>query len=227
MAQLSRGAVLVIGTAVTVAFIGAAAVAVHTAGSSATDASSPSARSTAPAATITAETSPSSLTGSAALSAPEHLALTAAILATRPVTDRGVGTCNGTSASVAGAFRCQWGTFVEDPCFAVAARTVDCVESPWAAVDRLTIAAALPAADSPQRPPFWAVELAGGYRCVAVNTAVTPSFPEPSFSFGCGGGAVATIDPSNQSLAQYRASKGARVQLIAVTTLWTAFSSET
>jgi eukaryotic-like serine/threonine-protein kinase len=138
------------------------------------------------------------------------------------------GTCWTSSITVSArsGYRCFAGNQILDPCFASSAarstRTVDCYADPWGQAVRLTLKKALPAPGAPLKiSQPWAIELAGGDRCV-VTTGTAPLVGGVTMRYQCDTGTAGLLSDRGSLLkVQYRAPGGA-LQRIAVAGSWTA-----
>jgi hypothetical protein len=132
------------------------------------------------------------------------------------------GSCFTTSITVSAtdAYRCFAGNSLLDPCFASPSSPslLDCYASPWARAVQLRITGALPKGGtslSISRP--WAIELAGGLRCVATNG--TPQLVRGvALTYQCADGAAGLRTPAAPQ-ALYAASDGA-VRTVGVVGEW-------
>ena len=92
------------------------------------------------------------------------------------VTAHRSGSCFTSSITVAArhAYRCFAGSEILDPCFArtAGAHTLTCYLNPWSGAIQLRVTAALPAGSAGPVVRPWALELAGGSRCVVVTGTV-------------------------------------------------------
>lgn len=134
------------------------------------------------------------------------------------------GSCFAKSITVAtkGAYRCFAANALLDPCFVApgTAHVLDCYASPWSRAVQVRVAK-LPsggAAAHVSRP--WAIELAGGQRCVASNGTV-PFVRGVALTYQCTDGAAGLRPASARAAmsALYRASDGA-VSTRTVVTAW-------
>jgi hypothetical protein len=145
-----------------------------------------------------------------------------------PVGAHRSGSCFTTSTAVGGTgvYRCFAGNQILDPCFAPAgARTpkaLTCYTAPWSAAVQLTLTAAVPRTVEPltiDRP--WALELAGGVRCIA-TTGTTAMLEGVALGYRCPDGAAGLRDESGPIRhAVYQATDGA-VRDLAVRVVWRA-----
>ncbi len=123
------------------------------------------------------------------------------------------------------AYRCFAENTILDPCFAApgSAHVLDCYASPWARAVQVRVAK-LPthtAASHVTRP--WAIELAGGQRCVVTN-GTAPIVRGTALGYRCSGGAAAGLRGAvtERTLsALYRATDGA-VSTPTVVAAWRA-----
>lgn len=136
------------------------------------------------------------------------------------------GSCFTKSITVAarGAFRCFAANTILDPCFAApgSEHVVDCYAAPWTRAVELRVAK-LPStglAAHVTRP--WAIELAGGQRCVVTN-GTAPVVQGIALGYQCADGAAGLrSDAAGRSLsALYRATDGA-LSTQTVQTAWRA-----
>jgi hypothetical protein len=138
------------------------------------------------------------------------------------------GTCFTSSITVSArsAYRCFEGNQILDPCFAKSAsravRTVYCYAKPWAQAVQLTLKAKLPAPAAPLKiSQPWAIELAGGNRCV-VTTGTAPMVGDVTMRYQCTSGTAGLLNDSARALdVQFREPSGA-LQRTAVIGAWTA-----
>lgn len=148
---------------------------------------------------------------------------------TAPIAARASGECFATSIAVpgSGVFRCLAGNTIQDPCFAppapAASTTLACLSSPWSSATLLTVTGTLPTASSlhlPARP--WALQLAGGARCVA-STGTVPSVAGVALNYACGPSADAGIVASGATPSEvyYAAPTATVLTMIAIDTSWT------
>jgi hypothetical protein len=145
---------------------------------------------------------------------------------TAGVAARRSGSCFTTSITVSAksAYRCFAGNAILDPCFAAhaAPHVLACYTAPWSRAVRLTVTAALPAASGAihvARP--WALELAGGLRCVVTNGTPT-MLHGVALGYQCPDGWAGLLTTSGALRhALYQASDGA-VRTLGVTAVWRA-----
>jgi len=135
------------------------------------------------------------------------------------------GTCWTSSITVAarGAYRCFAGDQILDPCFAAVSRdVVDCYGDPWSKAVELTLKSRLPTPGAPLKiSQPWALELAGGNRCVA-TTGTTDFIDQVAMRYQCRTGIAglsSTSGPVWQALYQDPAGAHSQVPVAAV---WTA-----
>lgn len=110
---------------------------------------------------------------------------------------RSTGSCFTTSITVPlpGVYRCMAANQILDPCFAppgaaTTPHTVACFDNPWTP-GRVVVVPALPAAAPVSRAGNpWALELAGGVRCIA-STGTVPSVDGVALTYSCGAGRAA------------------------------------
>jgi hypothetical protein len=128
----------------------------------------------------------------------------------------------------AGALRCITGNRLRDPCFREpdpsSPVVVICAEDPWRqTVVRIRLAAQAPA-DGPagHRSP-WALELAGGARCVLVGGA-TNIVRGYRLNYICAANRFLWGSPRTSSptwrIRQSRSADGRRMQLVAIRRAW-------
>jgi hypothetical protein len=124
------------------------------------------------------------------------------------------GSCFAKSITVstAHAYRCFAANAILDPCFAApgAKHVLDCYASPWAHAVELRVAKLTVAGAGAHVTRPWAIELAGGLRCVATNGTAT-FVRGVALTYQCPDGAAglrAGSTPRAMS-ALYRASDGA------------------
>lgn len=141
------------------------------------------------------------------------------------------GSCFTTSITVPvrGAYRCFAANTILDPCFRspTAQHLLDCYLTPWSRAIELRVAKLpnAPLETGITRP--WAIELAGGIRCVVTNG--TPSilhgvalvYQCPDGWAGLPGAARSSTGGAADVTAVYRATDGA-VRRLAVRTEWRA-----
>ena len=139
------------------------------------------------------------------------------------------GSCftGSVAAPVADAYRCFSGNAILDPCLAPAGvdapAELVCLASPWAKATLLRLTGPLPSADPVRqatRP--WAMQLAGGIRCVAA-TGTVPVVRHVALLYSCtGGGSAGTPSPAVNGVrhAPYLAPHASAATSTALTEAW-------
>jgi hypothetical protein len=141
------------------------------------------------------------------------------------VASRRSGSCFTTSITVptASAYRCFAGNEILDPCFAHAAasRTLTCYAAPWSRATELRLTHALPSAHPLHITRPWAIELAGGTRCVAV-TGTTQQFDGVVLGYQCAGGTAGLRPATGPAVQAVYRTADAAVAEVTVTIEWQA-----
>ncbi|HSY16424.1 MAG TPA: hypothetical protein VK816_10575 [Jatrophihabitantaceae bacterium] len=144
------------------------------------------------------------------------------------------GTCFGASIEVngPGVYRCFAGNTIDDPCFAGPSgpagptgptgvgQQLVCVQDPWSQAELLTLTAALPTVVPIASTRPWALQLADGQQCRAID-GQAPSQGAFEFNFACGTGAYAVYGgnaPSGQ--VDLVNPLGSPPRAIAVSVIW-------
>jgi hypothetical protein len=147
---------------------------------------------------------------------------TAGVVAHRP------GRCWTSSITVSArnAFRCFAGNEILDPCFAAPApagrNTVACYADPWSRAVVLRLTAALPASGAPLKiSQPWAIELAGGDRCV-VTTGTTSLLRGVAMRYQCGDATAGLVTSSGPRLSALERTSSGEVRTVRVVTAWLA-----
>ncbi len=139
------------------------------------------------------------------------------------------GSCFTRSITVAarGAFRCFAANTILDPCFAKPGtkHLLDCYASPWARAVQLHVATLPTATTTVNVTRPWAIELAGGQRCVVTN-GTAPTVRGVSLGYLCtDGDAGLRQDPVGGAMsALFRATDGA-ITTRAVDVVWRAVTN--
>jgi len=149
---------------------------------------------------------------------------TAAVSVSRTRTGR----CWTTSITVPerGVYRCFAANQILDPCFTAprqsSPKAVLCVTDPWSVGEWMTLTARLPSVPTAlksTRP--WALQLANGFRCVAV-TGTVPEIAGVPLGYRCehniAAGLTAAHGPTMR--ARYGPADGTSLQTVAVAVAW-------
>ncbi|MGN6607550.1 MAG: hypothetical protein ACTHMS_11160 [Jatrophihabitans sp.] len=169
-----------------------------------------------------APTSPRSSSSTPAAARPSTVVHTlvpsaAAVSGTR------TGNCFTTSITVgsADAYRCFAGNAILDPCYG-SGRTVTCYADPWSKPVSLRLTQPLPGGPAMTVHRPWAIQLAGGIRCIAA-TGVVPVVDHVPLTYTClDGGAAALTGSATAPLrtASYRPTTTAPLRPLTVTDVW-------
>lgn len=148
---------------------------------------------------------------------------------TATVGSRATGNCwtNSIADPSASTYRCIAGNQILDPCFAPPAQphagTVACFTDPWSPGVLLSLTGPLPASRPATRPTPWALELAGGARCVGLTGTVV-QVGSTDLTYGCGGAAEAGLGRSAgvgaELTVEYRSSTSQALHPVAVRVAW-------